>query len=389
MRQLGKRSLLGSLFSAALAVWTLGCEPNAAQLEDGRFTSQQNKYTASDVTIQEYKGPLLLSGVCEVEFDHTGILWIEQFIQSKIGRLDPATGAYSEILLEPAAIPGGMETGPDGGIWFPELLGNQVVRLEPSDGSLQFYPLPWANALSIPVGQQGINYGASLSNDMTKGADGAMWFTLGGLNAIGRMDIQTKQMTKYTLPTLGALYQAGAALNIIKQGPGNLVVFIEPLANKIGAIDVFTKEIKEYSIPTPNSLPSGVNRGPDGAIWFTEGLAQKIGRINPVTGEIKEYNLLSLGGVIGDVLGGGIGTPLPIPGPITSGSDGNLYFAQNPGATQGGNKIGRFNPRTLQYNDFPTPTPVSSPCDLNNQRAGEIWFGELTASQVGRLIFSH
>lgn len=391
MRQLSRRSIVGTIVSAALTVCTFGCEPGPDLHGEGgqRATEVLYNSSTSGVTINEYKGPLPLSGVCEVEFDNNGILWIEEFIQSKLGRLDPATGAYREILLEPGAIPGGMETGPDGGIWFPELLGNQIVRLEPSDGSMQFYPLPWANALQIPVGTQGINYGASLSNDMTKGADGAMWFTLGGLNSIGRIDVQTKEMSKYTIPTLGALYQAGAALNIIKQGPGNLVVFIEPLANKIGAIDVFTKEIKEYNIPTPLSLPSGVNRGPDGAIWFTEAVAQKIGRIDPATGRIKEFSLLSLSGVLGNVFGGGVGNPLPIPGPIVAGSDGNLYFAENPGATQGGNKIGRFNPRNERFDQFPTPTPASSPCDLNNQRPGEIWFGEITASQAGQLIFAH
>lgn len=381
MSEIGKCGLWSAFAGVVFSLGTLGCEPAPPQ------TDELSNYVNSSVTIQEYKGPLPLSGVCEVEFDKNGIVWIEEFIQSKMGRLDPSTGAYREFALEPGAIPGGMEMGQDGGIWFPEALGNRLIRLEPSDGSMQFYPLPWANALHVSTGGSGINYGASLSNDMTKGADNAMWFTLGGLNAIGRIDMQTKEITKYTIPTLGALYTAGALLNIIKQGPGNLVVFIEPLANKIGAIDVFTKELKEYRIPTPNSLPSGVNRGPDGAIWFTEALAQKLGRIDPGTGAIQEFNLLTLGGLFGNVLGGGIGNPLPIPGPLVAGSDGNIYFAQNPGATQGGNKIGQFNPQTHEYRQFPTPTPVSSPCDLNNQKPGEIWFGEITASQVGRLIF--
>jgi virginiamycin B lyase len=341
---------------------------------------------AAPVTIQEYAAGLPESGVCEVEFDNHGILWIEEFVLSKLGRLDPTTRVYTEINLQPGSIPGGMEMGEDGGLWFPEALGNQIVRLNPDDGSLQYYPIPWANALNLHVGDLGLTYGVALGNDLTKGSDHAMWFTLGGLNAIGRIDLATKQITKYTLPTLGALYQAGSLLNIIKQGPGNLVAFIEPLANKIGTIDVITKQITEYPIPTLDSLPSGVNKGPDGTIWFTEAVGQKIGRINPVSGQLTEFNLLSVGGVLGGVLGGGVGNPLPLPGPLVAGDDGNIYFAQNPGATQGGNKIGRFNPVTHAYDQFATPSPLSSPCDLNNQRRGEIWFGELTTGKVGRLI---
>ena len=56
----------------------------------------------------------------------------------------------------------------------------------------------------------------------------------------------------------------------------------------------------------------------------------KLARIDPATGRIQEFPLTGLRGILGDLLdGGSIGNPLPIPGPIVTGSDGKLYFSLN------------------------------------------------------------
>jgi len=51
---------------------------------------------------------------------------------------------------------------------------------------------------------------------------------------------------------------------IIKPGPGRTVVFNMPQMNKIGTIDVDTKEIKQYTMPTPLSWPTGIRTARDG-----------------------------------------------------------------------------------------------------------------------------
>jgi virginiamycin B lyase len=358
--------------------------------------------------------PTPLAGPCETRFDENGILWIEEWMAqptSKIGRFDQTTGSYTEINLEPASVPGGLTEGTDGAVWFPEEVGNRIIRINPSDGSLAYYPIPWTNALQVNIATGGVanaltsaiflllgnnptglplNYGVGLSSDITTGQDGAFWFPLPFLNAIGRFDpsaAPSQQWSYYTLPTSDALASLSSTpLNIIKQGPGNLVVWIEPVANKIGTINVFTKQITEYPVPTPASLPGGVNKGPpgDGNIWFTEALGQKIGKINPANGRITEYGLVSLESILGALLGGGL--PLPLPSTIAPGSDGNLYFVNN-GLLVGGNTIFRFNPQTQSLALFSTPTLLSSPCELNNQVPGQLWFGELLGNKVGELAY--
>ena len=66
-------------------------------------------------------------------------------------------------------------------------------------------------------------------------------------------------------------------------------------------------EITEYPIPTPESGAIGITSGPDGNLWFAEHYGNKIGDIT-LKGKISEYPAESF------------------PVEITSGPDGNLWY---------------------------------------------------------------
>lgn len=328
---------------------------------------------SAESAIREYDPvPTPASGPCEVEFDRNGKLWIQEALSNKMARLDPETGHIEEFPLPtPMAMTAGMELGPDGAIWFPELIGNQIVRLDPETGHMREYPMPWGSVAPTVV-----RHGTALSDDLSFGDDGAAWFTLNGLNAIGRMDIKTGEMTKYDIPT----NPAGPI--IIQPGPKDAMVFSMAAGNKVGTIDVFTKQIREYEIPTPNSVPQGVATAPDGTIWFTETVGQKFGKIDPKTGKVTEFDLLAMREP--DLT---LGNPLPLPGPVRIGTDGKVYFTEAGLGPLLGNKINQFDPRSGKLISFVIPTPFASPCDLNDQRPGEIWFGEFVGNRVGVLRY--
>src|SRR5439155_23426448 len=50
-------------------------------------------------------------------------------------------------------------------------------------------------------------------------------------------------------------------------------------------------QIKEYEVPTPRSRPHDPAMAPDGSLWYTGQGANKLGRLDPKTGEFKEYPL--------------------------------------------------------------------------------------------------
>lgn len=349
---------------------------------------------AASGPITEY-GPLPsslpVSGVCETHFDAGGELWIEQYLSSQVARFDPASGAFTEYATPmPLSVPGGMAFGPDGGLWLPEVTGNALLRVNPADGGMREFPLPWLNALNTTVLNLPLHLGLSLANDITPGPDGALWFTLGGLNAIGRFDPATGRFAEFPVPG-EILGQVQSLFGIIKPGPGSTIVMDLPQQNAVVTFDVFTHRFTEYPMPTLLAFPVGVWTAKDGSIWVTESLGMKIAKITPATGAVQEFPLFGLGGLLtsleGGLLAGSLGNPLPLPGPITQGSDGNMYFALSfPAAVGLGNQIGMIDPATGQVRMWWTPSSVSYPCDVQGEEAGAIWFGELTANKVGRLV---
>src|SRR5258706_11437070 len=71
----------------------------------------------------------------------------------------------------PQSSPGGVTSGPNGNVWFTELLGNNIGRITPS-GHFTEFPIPIAN--SVPFG-------------IVPGPDGNLWFTEMLGNNIGRI----------------------------------------------------------------------------------------------------------------------------------------------------------------------------------------------------------
>lgn len=356
-------SRLRPILSSCAFALSLGISsPSMAQLLFG---------SSSNVT--EYTLPNLISGPCEIEFDNNGMAWIEEVTGNAITRFDPQSGAFTRYPLpQPLAVPGGLEIGPDGAVWFPQLTTNVITRLEPSDGSMQDFPIPYGQLATGPI-----SAGVAVASDMASGPDNGVWFSMSGTNAIGRIDVATKEIE--IIPISDPLSTVVVLTQIIQRGPGNTMVMSLGEANKIATIDVFTREIKEYSIPTPAAFPQGVTTDRQGNIWFTETLAQKFGRLNVETGEITEYDILALR----TQLPLSLGNPLPFPGPIREGSDGKIYFAQ--GGFEAGNKIGQFDPSTNKFKEFVIPTPLAGICDINNSQDGEIWFGEFTGNKIGKL----
>ncbi len=121
----------------------------------------------------------------------------------------------------------------------------------------------------------------------------------------------------------------------------------------------------EYSVPTSNSLPGCITNGPDGALWFTEaaGFANNIGRLT-TAGVVTEY---------------------PIPTTyskaycITNGPDGALWFTES-----NSDKIGRITTFGA-ITEYPIPTPSATPWGITPGPDDALWFVERTGNQIGRI----
>lgn len=87
--------------------------------------------------------------------------------------------------------------------------------------------------------------------------------------------------------------------------------------------------VTEFVLPTIGVVPTGITTGPDGNLWFAEQAGDAIGRIT-TAGVVTEFTA-------------GITRPGAAPFGITTGPGGNLWFAEITGNRVGSITTGDLN----------------------------------------------
>jgi streptogramin lyase len=202
-------------------------------------------------------------------------------------------------------------------------------------------------------------------DSIAAGPDGNLWFAEGAAAAVGK-STPAGVITEYPLPD-----ESGVPSKITNGPDGNLW-FTEDLAALIGRITP-AGVLTEFPIP---DQAVDITTGPDGALWFTEANGARIGRIT-TGGSVTEFALPPIisstdpdTGVTDYTYGSQFG--------ITSGPDGNIWFADSYG-----NQIGRLTPNGI-VQTFPLPTESASPTDIVAGPDRNLWFTE-GVGQIGRI----
>jgi virginiamycin B lyase len=124
--------------------------------------------------------------------------------------------------------------------------------------------------------------------------------------------------------------------------------------------------IREWDVPTKGAHPHDPAVGADGALWFTEQMQNKIGRLDPATGEFKEFPLkVTYSGPHG----------------LVADREGNIWFTGN-----FAHYIGKLDPKTGEVTEYKMPDakaedPHTAAFDAN----GILWFTVQAGNFVGRL----
>ena len=128
-----------------------------------------------------------------------GSVWSTQPVTGTIGEVG-AGGEVSEHALAgtaPGAFgdaePSSIVLGPDGALWFTEQTLGRIGRIA-TNGDLQEYAIP--NTSGVAQGE----YGSPAPRYITAGPDGALWFTDGGDDSIGRITTGG-QVSEYPIGT--------------------------------------------------------------------------------------------------------------------------------------------------------------------------------------------
>src|SRR5215831_321343 len=177
----------------------------------------------------------------------------------------PRAASPSYTVFAGMDLPNEITRGPDGAWWFTNVGSNSIGRLS-AGGTLSDFT---AAGINSPGG-------------ITAGPDGALWFTNEGTfngsawagSSIGRIAVNGSARmfhapsivdpSSITVASDGALWFTNAAVNI----PGQ--------AGSIGRISV-SGTIRTFTGAAIHH-PAGITAGPDGALWFTNS-NNTIGRI--------------------------------------------------------------------------------------------------------------
>ena len=217
-----------------------------------------------------------------------GRTWFTEFNADNVAAV--TTGAaVTEYPMPAGSAPDAITAGRDGNIWAGGQ-GGEILRISTS-GLFTPYPIAGAHIGGMAVG-----------------ADGNVWFTDYGNDAVGKIT-PSGSITEYPAP-------AGAMPKEIAEGSdGNLWVTDEN--GSILRVSIFGTVTKFAKGITAGGHPQSIVAAPDSNLYFTEpffsaGTNDRIGKVT-LAGAITELGSLA---------------PNSFPNQIALGVDGNLYFTE-------------------------------------------------------------
>lgn len=198
-----------------------------------------------------------------IAVDTGGKVWVTDAASVSIVGVSPAGEFQSVTLGTPIARLGRMAAAPDGSVWFAEASAYSITRLK--NGELTRHEI---------ASVRGGPYGVAV------GADGTVWATLQGANALLRIAADGK-ISEHEIPTPGV-----SPTDVAVDAAGT-VWFLEFRTDRIGKFQ--DGKFGELALPEAKLGLTGLAVAPDGAVWF--GMLRKgsIGRLRD--GKVAEFKL--------------------------------------------------------------------------------------------------
>ena len=260
--------------------------------------------------------------------------------------------------------------GPDGALWGQDQLVNQVFRIDPESSRIETFDIPFTLDpilnATLPPVLGNVAGRTALSCAIRPGADGNIYSAFGTRNQLVRINPVTKKIDVFTPDNLLQPLGDLQPFNDLYTAHDG-IYFTQTSANLISFFSFETETIESYVIPTPASFPLGMFVDSEGYAWFTELVGQKIGRFDPRTKAFKEYPV-----------------PLPqlaTPAVIRVETEGRyIWFTAFVG-----NALGRLDKNTGEIEAFSNPLPGGLVAEDTLDSDGNIWFSSATQNVLSKL----
>ncbi|MCO6429594.1 MAG: putative Ig domain-containing protein [Deltaproteobacteria bacterium] len=278
--------------------------------------------------------------------------------------LSTASSALAQTITEftvptASANPSHIILADDGKLWFTLPGINSIGRISPSatDGAQIEIIEASATASALPTG---IAYDA---------ASNLVWFTLRNTTRLATLPLTattTTEPEEIDITTLSGCSGVSDP-NEIVSGENGFIYFTLTNSNRIGRISIDKTSCQLFTPVSSDAQPTGIVLGADGNIWFTLFAANKIGRLKLSDGTIQEYP--------------SSGNTSAGPNDIILGSDGNLWFTM-----LNANKIGRVNREDTSIDEFSVSGTGSQVRSITAGPDGTpLWFTLTNDNKIGQI----
>lgn len=284
--------------------------------------------------------------------DDRGRLWFTEVFGNKIGAIDLASGAFSEVELKtPVSMPVGLARHRDGDLWVTLFRANGVARVDPRSGAVEEFPVTTEAAL--PTG-------------IAIDERGEVWIAQMAADRIARFDRTSKRFEEIPLPGKGS-----GPLQLAADQRGALwITASEEDGNALLRFDLSTRTFQTFPLPTPKCAPVGMLIDGE-SIWVAEGGAGKLARFHVESRTWEEFT---------------------IPGeksePVKLARDarGRIWITDGGGlGSVGGNRVHVFDPATQAFTSIEMKKRGAKPMGIVAASDGHIWFTQQGANRISRI----
>ena len=271
--------------------------------------------------------PYTFSGLTTIfmDMDKDGKIWFTDTPNSKIGNFDPKTEEFEIIplpqftLVNQRSIPTSVAIDHDNDVWVAIM--DQSILLEYDQETKKF---DIHNTITPDAGPTAIVIDSSNN----------VWFAESLVGNLGRIDVQTKQMTEFT-PTEGSLAEP-FALMIDKQ---ENIWIAEHLGPSITKFNPILESFDKVNIPNSESLPFGMVLDKYDNIWAAQHVVDSLVVHDPYNNRISEVIIPTEGSFTQFV---------------TADDNGDIWFVEQRGAKIGKVSISSVPGQTTVLQESPT-----------------------------------
>lgn len=214
-----------------------------------------------------------------IAIDARDTVWFVEQADNMLGHFDPRAAQFTWYPLLPfhgrSSSPQGLFFDRAGMLWFTEIGGQQLGRLDPGTGKIETWSLPKTTPERYPY-------------SLTASSDGALWIGMVG-GALVRFDPVTQHFSWFPL-----LNTQADVTSLVADQKGHLW-FNELPSQVFGELDIASGRVTEFQLPLRDQDPStiiGISNlavAADGTIWLANPGSHLLVHYFPESGTLHAY----------------------------------------------------------------------------------------------------